>query len=623
MQKEGLGKRMNPLPHIFKESEFYKQGKEVVKSLGVVFGDIGTSPIYTLSVIFLLIQPTVENVLGVLSLIVWTLFILVMLEYAWLAMSLGKKGEGGTIVLREILIPVLRSPGQISFVTILSFAGIALFLGDGVITPAMSILSAVEGILLIPGCKNFDHYVLILIACIITIGLFILQRKGTERVSVGFGPLMFIWFIVLAYSGFIAILQAPMILNAINPMHAIKFIFSKGLTGFLVLSGVILCATGGEALYADMGHLGRKPILRAWYFVFGALLLTYLGQGAFFLKHPNTKSVLYEMILDQAPIYMYIPFLILSLIATVIASQAMISGIFSIVYQGITTKIMPMFKIDYTSSKLRSQVYISTVNWILMVAVLIIIVQFKNSHNLAAAYGFAVTGTMTITGIMMSWIFWHRNNFIKMIVAGFVTLYGVMFFISNVFKIPHGGYWSIIIALCPFSLILIYTFGQRKMKRSLQPMLLEMFLEQYETVYAETNKIAGSALFFVRDITTVPPHVVQTIVKNNILYEDNIFISVVTRDDPFGVIGFFKGDLAPGFRVFEIHMGYMEVLDIEKILSNAGIEPKVMFYGLEEIVTSKVIWKIYAMIKRVSPSFVQFYKLPVNKLHGITTSVEM
>lgn len=614
---------MNTVSQTLKESEFIKQTKEVIKSLGVVFGDIGTSPIYTLSVIFLLIRPTLGNILGVLSLIVWTLMILVTIEYAWLAMGLGKKGEGGTIVLKEILVPLLKSRKQASFVTALAFVGISFFFGDGIITPAVSILSAVEGILLIPGLGRLDHHILVVLACIITVLLFMLQRKGAERMSVAFGPLMVLWFLSIGISGLYSICLAPIILKAINPYYAIRFMMDNGLTGFFVLSGVILCATGGEALYADMGHLGRKPIQQAWYFVFAMLLLTYLGQGAFLLQNPQAKSVLYEMVLHQGPIFIYVPFLVLSLLSAVVASQAMISGIFSIVYQGITTNIMPMFKVDYTSSRLRSQVYISAINWTLMAAVLFIIMQFQYSNNLAVIYGFAVTGTMTITAIMMTWIFWLRKNFFKMLIAAVVMSLCFIFFLANMCKIPYGGYWSILISLCPLTLILIYTAGQRKILRSSQPVLLEMFLEEYEAMYEVAHKIKGSALFFVRDVKTIQPYVVQTMFKNNILYEDNILISVITRDDPFGVIGFFKGSLAPGFRIFEIHMGYMEMLDIEKILSNAGIEAKVIFYGLEEIVTKNIVWKVFSLIKRLSPTFVQFYKLPSYKLHGVVTSIEM
>ncbi len=331
--------------------------KGIIRSLGLVFGDIGTSPIYTLTVIFLLTRPTADNVVGVLSLIVWTLIILVTVEYAWLAMSLGKRGEGGTIVLRELLVPLLKSGRQATVVTMLSFIGISLIIGDGVITPAISILSAVEGMHLIKGFEGMNQTSLVVIAGAIAILLFSIQKKGTERVAGAFGPLMVVWFAVLTLSGVVSIVQVPYVVKAVNPYHAFRFLYENGITGFFVLSEVILCATGGEALYADMGHLGREPIVRAWYFVFVALVLNYLGQGAFLIQHPEAKNVLFEMVYHQAQ-FLYIPFLVLSIIATVIASQAMISGMFSIVYQGITTRIMPMFKVEYTSEERHSQIYI-------------------------------------------------------------------------------------------------------------------------------------------------------------------------------------------------------------------------------------------------------------------------
>ncbi len=609
-------------------NQFLKPLRDIMKSLGVVFGDIGTSPIYTLSVIFsataYVLPPNRDNIIGVLSLIVWSLFVLVTLAYSWLAMSLGKKGEGGTIVLKELLQPLLPSKAHASIVAALSVVGISLFFGDGVITPAVSILSAVEGLRLLTFCKNMGSALIITIACLITIGLFLLQRKGTERMSVAFGPLMLVWFIILSVSGFIAIVQEPVVLHAFNPWYACKFLMTNGMTGFFVLSGVILCATGGEALYADMGHLGRKPIIRTWHIVFVALTLNYLGQGAYLLGHPASHAaVLYHMIASQIPAFLFPPFLILSVMATVIASQAMISGIFSIVYQGITTGMIPMFKVDYTSSKLRSQVYIGTVNWLLMGSVIFMIILFKSSYNIASAYGLAVTGTMTVTGSMMTWIFALRGNKGKMALAAVITIFDFMYFCSNLMKIPHGGYWSIIVACFPLCLIVIYTAGKKKLSQAAQPLALELFLQQYEDVYEHANKIQGSALFFVKDIKAIQSYVTQTLFKNNIIYEDNILISVITRDDPFGVIGFFKGDLAPGFRIFEIHMGYMEMLDIEKILHNAGIDAKVMFYGMDEIMTKNIVWKIYSLIKRLTPSFVQFHKLPTNKLHGVVTSVEV
>ena len=597
--------------------------KQIVKSTGLVFGDIGTSPIYTLTVIFLLVtRPTPSEIIGVLSLIFWTMALLVTVQYAWLATSLSKRGEGGDIILRDILTPLLKSSRQVAFFTIFTFIGISLLIGDGVITPAISILSAVEGMRLIPGLEQISQGIVIFIAAIIAMGLFSFQSKGTEKVAGTFGPLMVIWFSALAISGIISIITFPAVFKAINPYYAIEFLLMHKFESFLVLSNVILCATGGEALYADMGHLGRGPIVKAWSIVFFALILNYFGQGAFLINHPQAKNILFEMIFTQAE-FLYIPFLILSIIATIIASQAMISGMFSIVYQGIITRIMPMFKVDYTSSELRSQIYIGTVNWFLLIFVIIIMLIFKESHQLATAYGLAVTGSMTVTGTMMIWTFYLRKNYTRGTIALFVTMVVLIFLFSNMLKIPTGAYWSIIIASIPFTTILLYTSGQRKLYKSLKLMPFEEFIQKYNEIYASSNKINGSALFFARDMRKVPPYIVNTMFVNNIIYEDNIIVSINIIDCPFGINAFFKEDFAKGLRSFEIQIGYMEVIDVEDIIKQSGINEKVIFYGLEEIVTGNPIWSTFAVIKKLTPSFVQFYKLPAQKIHGIITRLEM
>jgi KUP system potassium uptake protein len=244
-----------------------------------------------------------------------------------------------------------------------------------------------------------------------------------------------------------------------------------------------------------MGQLGRKPIVQVWYFVFFVLLLNYLGQGAHLIRYPEAQNVLFEMVFHQAKL-LYVPFLILSILATVIASQAMISGMFSIVYQGITTHVLPLLKVDYTSPELRSQIYIGTVNWFLMIVVLFITVEFQESHRLAAAYGLAVTGTMTLTGIMMTWIFYLKGQWVKFLVSILVTLVDGIYLLSNTYKIPHGGYWSIILAAIPFAIIIIYTRGQKRLHRSLRPLTLEHFLERFKVAYSSMSKIKGTALFF-------------------------------------------------------------------------------------------------------------------------------
>ncbi len=418
----------------------------IVKAMGLVFGDVGTSPIYTLTVIFALTAPTRDNVFGILSLVFWTMTILVSVEYAWLAMSLGRKGQGGEIVLREILIRLMKKGRLLAFAGFLTFVGVSLLLGDGVITPAISILSAVEGLLLIPGLEHIARGTLVLIAACIALVLFIFQFKGTDKVAGTFGPLMVLWFSALTVSGLISLSSMPEILLAVSPHYALNFFRENGLSGFFVLSEVILCATGGEALYADMGHLGRKPIIRAWYFVFAALVINYFGQGVFVLSHPHATNLLFGMIRSQAS-FLYIPFLILTIMATIIASQAIISGVFSIVYQGITTRLMPLMRVDYTSTKLKSQIYIGFINWSLLCAVIFIMIIFRESAKLAAAYGMAVTGSMTITSIMMILVFSRTRKKWKVPIAMAVCCVDLLYFISTFSKIPHGAY-------CRLSLLL-------------------------------------------------------------------------------------------------------------------------------------------------------------------------
>ena len=594
----------------------------IVKSMGLVFGDIGTSPIYTFTAIFLLIPPTPQNVMGILSLIIWTLTILVTVEYTYLAMHLGKKGEGGTIVLKEILLPLLKSGNKVAFVSLLAIVGISLFIGDGVITPAISILSAVEGILLVPGLENTPQMFLMLIAAIIAIGLFAFQKRGSERVAWAFGPVMVIWFSFLAVGGLLALVAAPQVLLALNPLVGINYLLHHGIEGFLILSSVILCATGGEALYADMGHLGREPIIRAWYLVFGALVINYLGQGAFLMTHPGAHNILFEMVYSQFA-FLYIPFLVLSIAATVIASQAMISGIFSIVYQGLTTRIMPLLRVEYTSPHLRSQIYIDIVNWLLLAAVLLVIAIFQTSNNLTHAYGLAVSGTMAITAIMIVWIYALRGEIVKTLIASGVLFVATAFLIANFHKIPAGGYWSLLIAFIPFSIIMIYVGGQKKLAAALTPMPLENFIPKFNEVYRSVNRISGTALFFARDFRKLPQYVSRIMFTNNIVYDDNIVISINRTEQPFGVTWGVTREITPGLSIFEIYLGYMEIVDIGTILKEAEIDEKTIFYGMEDIITTHAVWRIFAAIKRLSPSVVQFYKLPSDKIHGVVSRVDM
>lgn len=595
----------------------------IIKAIGIVFGDIGTSPIYTLSIVFALIAPTRANIMGVLSLIIWTLILLVTVQYIWLAMSLSQKGEGGTIVLRKVLKPLLNTASAKSFVTILSFIGISFLIGDGVITPAISILSAVEGVKLIPGMFAVQQNLLVLLACLIAIGLFSFQKQGAEIVSGAFGPIMVLWFLILGGSGLYWLAHDPSFLSAFNPLHIPQFMYHNGFVGFLVLARVILCATGGEALYAGIGNLGRRPIINGWYFAFVMLLLHYLGQGVFIMNYPGSVgSIFYQMMFTQMP-RLYIPFVLLSVIATVIASQAMISGIFATVYQGIMTNILPRLRVEYTSRRLSKQIYIPAINWSLMIMVLIVILQFKSAYHIANAYGLAALCTMTITSVMMTMIFYLRKEYVMAIIANIIVGIDITYLAASTSKVPYGGYLPIFIASIPLSLILIYTGGKRRLLRAARPRALPQFIEEYEQARKTTNCIDGTALFFSRRVKMIPDYISYTMFNNDIMYEENIILSVITQNKPFGVAAEFGEKLAEGLFLFEIRVGYMEALNIKKVIKNAKIDPKVIFYGMEEIESKNLIWKIFAFIKSITPSFVQFYKLPTDQLHGVVRRVEI
>lgn len=605
-------------------TSLHKSGKDVLKSLGIVFGDIGTSPIYTFAAIFAMISPSIENVMGASSLIIWTLILMVSVQYAWLAMSLEAEGqgEGGIIILKEILSQHLTSRSMVVIVTFLSFIGTAFFIGDGVVTPAISILSAVEGLKFIPSLIGLNQNIVMLVAMLITITLFAVQKRGTDSISLAFGPIMLLWFIYLATSGFISLLKFPHILKAISPYYALMFIKEHGFIAFLLLSKIILSATGSETLYTDMGHLGRKPIIRAWLFVFPTLCLIYLGQGVFILQNPGTKNIFYGMMLEQFQM-MYIPLLILSIIATVIASQAMISGLFSIIYQGITTQIIPRLHIDYTSRDIMTQIYIPSVNAFLLIFVLLTISLFKSSANLTDAYGIAVSGTMTITSIFLTCIFLFKKQYLKGGMAFGLIFINILFFSSNLFKIPTGGYWSLLIACMPLCLMIIYSLGQRKLRTSMKQIPLAHFTERFLISSPKIAHIKGTALFLSKTRDPIPAYIATTMFNNNIIYEDNIIVKVNTQKTAFGLTCLFDKELAPGLRIFEIKAGYMEVVNIQKILHSADIHPKVIFYGIEDFRSDNIFWKIYIIIKKLTTSFVQFYKFPINKLHGVAVQVDL
>ncbi len=590
----------------------------VLKALGLVFGDIGTSPIYTIGIILLALVPNEDNIFGIISLIFWSLFLIITVQYVWIAMHVGTKGEGGTIVLKEVLTDLLKNSSLVPYISFLAIIGVCLFMGDGVITPAISILSAVEGIRLVPGLEETSGTVLLLIAATIAICLFALQRKGTDSISWAFGPVMAIWFFSLSLTGLISLVSAPHILFALSPHYALGFLLENGLTSLIVLSAIVLCVTGGEALYADMGHLGREPIVKGWYVVFPALMLSYLGQGAFVLEHGSTGTVLFSMVSSIiGPLY--VPFLVLSIGATIIASQAMISGMFSIVYQAMTTRIIPKMKIDYTSSALRSQIYIDSVNWLLLLAVLVVMAAFQSSENLGAAYGLAVAGDMSISAFMLLLIFALKRDPAKAGTLCILLGINLTFFIACLTKLPHGAYWSFLLAFIPFVIIMIFIQGQQKLRSIFRPIPYEEFIEKYHQLYRESCKISGAALYFTSDVRSISPYIGQIFFQNNIIYKQNIMVSVRIKGYPFGVTSDYQEGLAEGLSAFIIEAGYMEIVDIEALLRERGIFEKTIFYGIENIISDRMIWNLFGLMKKASPPFVQFYSLPPEKIHGVVT----
>jgi len=598
--------------------------RSVVRAAGLVFGDIGTSPIYTMTVIFLLLPPTRDNILGVVSLILWTLVVIVFGQYVFLAMKLDHFGEGGTLILKRIAEGYV-SPGKLATtIGALSFIGATLLLGDGVITPAISILSAVEGIRLIPPFQQVSTAVIVAIAVVIAVWLFFSQPKGSDHVAAAFGPVMLLWFLALGVTGILAVAETPNILEAINPYYAMRFCWEHGLATFLILSQIILCATGAEALYADMGHVGKKPIIRAWMFVFVALALSYLGQGAFLMHKPEASVLLFGMAHHQSQFW-YIPFLVLSIMATVIASQSLISGAFSVIFQAISMGKFPLLKVTFTSSRLKSQIYIGMVNWALMCSVIFMMIYFKKSENLTAAYGLAVTGAMTIDAVLMAVVYYYQRAWWRFALCPAFFMVAASFFGSCLTKLPTGGYWSLIITSIPLSILAVWSIGEAALLRKKQLVSVPEFLPGYIAQYSG-QRLPGTAVFSTFDEKRVPPYILACMLQHGIVYDQNVFVSVTIQDEPYGFSTTPMRKLAEGLHQFELNIGYMELKrDLKQGIYDAGIDPRAVFYGMDRIAPKRSRWFPYAMLKRLTPIYTSHFNitLPGAKTHGVIYRVDM
>jgi len=603
-----------------KESGF----RSTLRALGLVFGDIGTSPIYTMTVIFLLLPRVQENVLGVVSLIIWTLIIVVYIQYVMLAMRLDHFGEGGILILRQIAVKTIKNTSFAKVISVLGFLGASFLLGDGVITPSISILSAVEGIKLVPAFAATPVYMIVAVSVFIAFLLFLIQSMGSDRIAGAFGPVMFLWFLALGASGIRSIMEYPAILNALNPIYAIKFCISQGLATFLIVSQIILCATGAEALYADMGHIGKKPIMKAWNIAFIALALSYLGQGAYLFHEAGSTVLLFGMVHHES-LLIYIPFLILSIVATVIASQSLISGAFSLAYQAIVMRIIPLLRVRFTSSHLKSQIYIGVVNWALMFMVMLMMVTFRKSENLAAAYGLSVTGTMAITVFTMGAIFFHRHNWLLGVICIPLFVINLMFFGSCLTKFPYGGYWSLIIAAIPLVLMIIWVTGERKLRKFKRTVPLDKFLPHFESLYKKSPRVPGTAIFTLPDYRHIPPYIEILMSDQGIIYEDNVLASVIITEEPHGFRVTKPRVLAEGLRQFEIHLGYMDAgRDLTPAIEETRINPRVLYYAIDRVQTTKLRWLPYKLLVRLSPSFLSFLKQSASNrmIHGVAYRVD-
>jgi KUP system potassium uptake protein len=593
-----------------------------MKAAGLVFGDVGTSPIYTFGAILLAVSPTAENALGVLSLIIWTLILIVSVQYAWLAIGVAEGGEGGPMVLRERLGHLLKKGRHAAWCTLLLHLGIGLMLGDGVITPAMSILSAVEGIVLVPGLEATPRWVLLAIALALTWGLFRFQKYGADRVSMLFGPIMLVWFASLFFSGAAFVGQWSAVWQAFNPWLGLSFIVDNGIAGFFILSQVILCATGGEALFSDIGHLGRRPIQVAWIFIFIALVINYLGQGAFLQTSAARENILFAMFQAWWP-SAYVPFLILTCVATVIASQSVISSVFSVIYQVVNARVFPPLKVDYTSVLLKTQVYLPVVNWILFAVVALMLIVFQESAKLASAYGLAVIGTMSITGLFLLSIFGASHQPIKAAIAALLVFLDLSFLLACFSKIPDGGYWSILIAAVPFVIMRLYHYGQIKLSGQNRTMPMAQFSPLFLHAYQGSARLPGRACWAVRSLDQVPPYLLLAVLQNRILYQDNVLCHVEQSSLPYGITAEEQPGPCNGLTIFKVIVGYKEVLDLSEVFRVHGYQFNAVFYGAEDIQSHSLKWRLFGLIKRMTSSWALFYRLPKESSHGVIVQMSL
>ena len=612
----------------------------LIGAMGVVYGDIGTSPLYTLRQCFtglhhLELSPA--NILGILSIIFWSLVIVVTLKYVALIMRADNRGEGGILALTALVSRGLETqPRRRWWLVGFGIFGAAMFYGDGMITPAISVLGAVEGLEIITPQL---HSIVLPLALVIIIGLFVIQRSGTARVGAFFGPVMVAWFAVLAALGVSQIIDRPGVLAAVNPVHAVAFILGNPTAAFLALGAVVLAVTGTEALYADMGHFGKLPIQRAWLFcVMPALVLNYFGQGALLLGDPGAIRNPFYLL---APAWAMVPLVVLATCAAVIASQAVISGAFSLTRAAIQMGYCPRLSIAQTSEREIGQIYVPFINWVLFTAVILLVAGFRHSDNLGGAYGIAVTLAMLIDSVLIFFVMrriWQWSMPLALIVVTPLALIDLAFLSSNALKIPSGGWFPIVIGISVFILLTTWKKGRAILMRRLADgsLPLDDFIESIQL--DPPTRVPGTAVFLTSAINSVPHSLLHNLKHNKVLHERVVFLTIVSRDIPYVPIEerYTINSLGGAFFQITAYYGFREDVDVPKLLEQCGRDgfgfsmmETSFFVSRESLIATgapdMATWRerLFVSMSKNATKASDFFGIPTNRVVELGTQVEI
>ena len=620
----------------------------VILALGVVFGDIGTSPIYTLRTCFspiLGLEPNPANIFGVLSMIFWTLMIIVSIKYATFLMRADNRGEGGILALMVLALKNAKLGGGKMRPILIGAAvlGTALFFGDGILSPAISVLSAVEGLeVLIPGSGGAEDSPIapfvVPIALTILTGLFLVQRHGTRIIGLIGGPIMLIWFLTLGALGVWHIVDAPQVLQALDFNHAVTMFRTHPGLGLAIFGAVVLCVTGAEALYADMGHFGRRSIRQAWFFVaFPCLILNYFGQGALMIEHPETAKNPFYLMVDGS---LLIPLIVLTTLATIIASQAVISGAFSVYRQGIQLGFLPRARIVHTSASEIGQVYVPVLNGMLMIGVIVLVLSFRSSEDLVHAYGLAVTGTMLMNTFLAWFLFRQSWRWPVWIALPMVILFGIVdltYFSANMLKLNEGGWLPLMMGLVVFFMVMTWISGRAALvkRRRDGALSVEDFLAG---IRGERPRVPGTAIYLTVDPGAIPPALLHNMKHNHVLHERIILLTVRTEDVPRVRVAERLQIQAHEKRFWTVivHYGYMEKQDLPKALAYAtafGLDFDPMttsfFISREHLVPSAKPpmrpWRLrmFIWLTDNAQSAADFFRIPPNRVVELGGQIEL